>query len=144
MGLSYLQEQTLRSTWMRSAPLSAKGKCSPPYSLVLQQPDLLSELLLCFHFWGRRRRRVSAAWGFLAYGTASGFESLCMGSRNPLSAPKEKGEHSPASELLGGQEDKGLSPHVSKPCIREIILREMISCHTWTCMSFLTDDQSCS
>lgn len=74
---------------------------------------------------------MSASWGFLAHGTASGFESLCMGSRNPLSALKEKGEHSPASEFLGEQEDNRLLPKVSKPCIRKTI-----SCHTWTLHEF--------
>lgn len=104
-------------------------KAQPGYSAARNQ---LSELLLCSHFRGKRRRRMSASLGFLAYrDRIQPWITLHGIQKSFLCSVEGKGVHLPASSISWRAKENLLLFKVSKSSIRKLF--HVMSGH---CMSF--------
>lgn len=104
-------------------------KPQPGYSAARDQ---LSELLLCSHFRGKRRRRMSASLGLLAYGDCvQPWITLYGIQKSFLCSAEGKGVHVPASSISWRAKENLLLFKVSKSSIRKLF--HVMCGH---CMSF--------
>lgn len=118
--------------WIHSTPLSAKGKTLPhlkPQPGYSAARDQLSELLLCSLFRGKRRRRMSASLGFLAYrDRVQPWITLYGIQKSFLCSVEGKGVYWPASSISWRAKENLLLFKVSKSSVRKLF---HVMCGHW-------------